>query len=102
MSTEENQINNQSEEYKIYSEERKILVAAEQNTAQQFDKYILTLAAGALALSITFIKQIAPNPNPNSLCLLLIAWFLFSLSILSTLISHLTSQSACRRQVENT
>lgn len=89
---------NKQEEYQIYLEERKQLVAAERDTAQQFDKAILTLAAGALALSITFINQIAPNPKPHSVYFLIGAWILFCSSLLSTLISFLTSQVACRKQ----
>jgi len=89
---------NKQEEYKVYLEERKQLVEAERKTAQQFDKAILTLAAGALALSITFINHIAPHPKPNSIYFLIIAWISFSLSMLSTLISFLTSQAACRKQ----
>lgn len=89
---------NKQEEYQIYLEERKQLIAAERKTAQQFDKAILTLAAGALALSITFINQIAPNPKPHSVYFLIGAWILFCSSLLSTLISFLTSQDACRRQ----
>lgn len=89
--------NDENNEYKIYLEERKILIDAERDTAQQFDKAILTLAAGALALSITFINQIAPEPEPNSICYLITAWSLFALSILSTLISFLSSQAACRQ-----
>ena len=84
-------------DYQTYLAERKILIDAERDTAQQFDKAILTLAAGALALSITFINQIAPQPKPNSVCFLILAWSLFSFSILSTLISFLTSQVACRQ-----
>jgi len=56
-------------DYQTYLEERKILIDSERETAQQFDKAILTLAAGALALSITFINQIAPEPKPNSVIL---------------------------------
>lgn len=68
-------IDKKSEEnYQAYLEERKILIDAERDTAQQFDKAILTLAAGALALSITFINQIAPQPIPNSICFLITAW----------------------------
>lgn len=89
---------NKQEEYQIYLEERKQLIAAERETAQQFDKAILTLAAGALALSITFINQIAPNPKPHSVYFLIGAWILFCSSLLSTLISFLTSQVACRKQ----
>jgi magnesium-transporting ATPase (P-type) len=89
---------NKQEEYKVYLEERKQLIEAERETAQQFDKAILTLAAGALALSITFINQIAPNPKPHSIYFLVGAWILFCASLLSTLISFLTSQVACRKQ----
>ncbi|MDA8215610.1 MAG: hypothetical protein M0Z64_10105 [Nitrospiraceae bacterium] len=89
---------NKKEEYQIYLDERKQLIEAERNTAQQFDKAILTLAAGALALSITFINQIAPNPKPHSVYFLIGAWILFCSSLLSTLISFLTSQVACRKQ----
>jgi hypothetical protein len=89
---------NKQEEYKVYLEERKQLIEAERETAQQFDKAILTLAAGALALSITFINQIAPNPKPHSIYYLVGAWILFCASLLSTLISFLTSQVACRKQ----
>ena len=91
---------NKQDEYQVYLEERKQLIDAERGTAQQFDKAILTLAAGALALSITFIKQIAPHPKSQSIYFLIAAWVLFCLSLLSTLISFLTSQGACRRQRE--
>jgi len=87
-------------DYQTYLEERKILIDSERETAQQFDKAILTLAAGALALSITFINQIAPEPKPNSVIFLITAWSLFALSILSTLISFLSSQVACRQMRE--
>jgi preprotein translocase subunit SecE len=90
--------NNKQEQYQVYLEERKQLIAAERDTAQQFDKAILLLAAGALALSITFINQIAPNPKPVSIYFLIVAWVLFCTSLLSTLISFLTSQVACRKQ----
>jgi len=84
--------------YQKYLEERKLLVSAERETAQQFDKSILTLAGGALALSITFIDKIAPCPKESSIFFLVNAWGLFCLSLLITLISFLTSQAACRTQ----
>lgn len=84
--------------YQRYLEERKLLVSAERETAQQFDKSILTLSAGALALSVTFIDKIAPHPKENSLFFLVSAWGLFCLSLLITLVSFLSSQAACRTQ----
>ncbi|MFO0793178.1 MAG: hypothetical protein U0586_03900 [Candidatus Brocadiaceae bacterium] len=91
---------NKANKYQVYLDERKQSIDAERDTAQQFDKAILTLASGALGLSITFIKQIAPHPKSQSIYFLIAAWTFFSFSILSTLISFLTSQSACRRQRE--
>jgi len=87
----------EDENYQVYLDERKMLIYAERETAQQFDKAVLTLAAGALALSITFIKHIAPNPKEESLWFLTAVWVCFSVSILSTLVSFLTSQAACRK-----
>lgn len=84
----------------VYLEERKQSVSAERDTAQQFDKAILTLAAGALALSLTFINQVAPHPKSNSIFFLVSAWSLFCISLCLTLISFLTSQAACRRYRE--
>lgn len=85
--------------YQTYSEERKLLIATEQDQAKTFDKYILTLSSGALGLSLAFIKFIK-DIDPNSKYWLIAAWILFSLSTLSTLISFLTSQAACRKQVK--
>lgn len=87
-------------EYKAYLKERKTLVNAKLEEAKLFDKAILTLAAGVSGLSLAFIKQIAPEPKPATMCLLVATWGTFSGSILSTLISFLTSQSACSKQLE--
>lgn len=85
--------------YQTYSEERKLLITTEQEQAKTFDKYILTLSAGALGLSLAFIK-IIKSINPGSEFWLVTSWVLFSFSTLSTLISFLTSQAACRKQVD--
>ena len=85
--------------YEVYLEERKVLVQAQKEESRQFDKAILTLAAGALAISITFINQIAPHPKPWTICFLAWGWVAFVTSLISTLISFLTSQKACRKQI---
>lgn len=88
-----------SSEYENYLDERSLLIDAEREGARAFDKYILTLAAGAFGLSLTFMKQIAPTILAETKILLLIAWAFFGASILATLISFLTSQKACRKQL---
>ena len=86
--------------YEVYLDERKLLIDAKREGAQSFDKAILTLAAGAFGLSLTFIKEVAPGTKSETVVILICAWASFCVSLLSTLISFLTSQSACSRQVE--
>lgn len=81
-----------------YAGERTLLVEMEQKSADQHDKAILTVASGGLALSITFLKDIAPNPLPETWKYLGVSWACFVVGILAVLLSFLTSQSACRKQ----
>ena len=45
---------------KNYLEERKLLIEAQQQSYQQFDKAILTLSSGGLGVSIIFLRDILP------------------------------------------
>ena len=84
----------------VYSRERSLLVEIEQKSASQHDRAILTLTAGALALSITFLEKIAPKPAPSALWLIAAAWLCFIVGLCVILLSFLLSQTACRRQRE--
>jgi hypothetical protein len=86
--------------HQIYIDERKALVDGEQAAAEQFDKNILTLAAGALGISLVFLEKIAPDPDVKTLNYLYVAWIALVISLLATLSSLLTSQHAYRRQRE--
>lgn len=79
-----------------YVEERRALVDAEREASQSFDKFMVTLSAGAFGLSITFVRELINNPQ--SLWLLRSAWGAFGLSLCAILASFLLSQSALRRQ----
>jgi hypothetical protein len=81
-----------------YLRERTLLVEMEQKSADQHDKAILAIASGGLALSVTFLKDIAPHPLPETWKYLGISWVCFVFGILAILLSFLTSQSACRKQ----
>lgn len=83
---------------KEYFDERKSLINAMFEESKLFDTHILTLASGALGLSLAFIRQIAPNPK--ALFILIIGWLCFCISICLTLCSILTSQDACKKQIE--
>lgn len=81
-----------------YVRERTLLIEMEQKSADQHDKAILAVASGGLALSVTFLKDIAPHPSPETLKYLGLSWTCFVLGILAILLSFQTSQSACRKQ----
>lgn len=83
-----------------YLQERKLLLNAKFQGSLLFDKAILTLAAGALGLSLTFIRQISPVITEGTVWMIIFAWICFIVSLLSTLISILTSRSACVTQIE--
>lgn len=86
--------------YKVYIDERKALVDASQEQSKNFDKYILTLAAGTFGLSLLFIKQIVPNPQADTLPILFGAWVSFCVSIILTIISFQISIEAHLRQIK--
>lgn len=97
---EQNLDDNKHLERSVYLEERKLLIEIKCEESHLFDKSILYLNAGAFGLSLTFIKQIIPDPKNYTLIILIIAWVFFCFSLLSTLISFLTSQNACEKQIE--
>lgn len=80
----------------VYLAVRQSYDAAELEMSGRYDKWILTLAGGALGLSITFIEKIATHPVPETLCWLKGSWFFLILALLLALVSLVTSQSAIR------
>jgi hypothetical protein len=77
--------------------ERQWLVHADHTASRDFDKAIMTLAAGALGVSIAFVRDFAPHPR--HVAWLGAAWVCFALSLLLILISFLASQLALRDEV---
>jgi len=83
-----------------YLKERKLLIEAQQQCYQQFDKAILTLSSGGLGVSIVFLRDILPLEQITNYCFLIGSWILFTISILSTLISFMTGQYAYSEQLK--
>jgi hypothetical protein len=87
-------------DYQLYIDERKLLIEALRESSRTFDKAILTLTSGAFGFTIAFLKDVAPKPFQNTLCLLSLSWFFFSLSLVVILFSFLASQKACNEQID--
>ncbi len=90
----------ENEDRKEYLDYRKNLNDSLYQISDSFDKTIITLAGGALGLSITFIHEIAPHPDPTTLPTLTTAWAFLVAALLSILLSLLTSQRAKVKEIE--
>ena len=77
---------------------RNMLVEKSYAASQDFDKLTVTLSGGALALSLTFIHDIAPHPR--QLWLAGTAWFLLALSLVFIFFSLFMSQKAIRDMID--
>jgi hypothetical protein len=79
------------------TDERARLTALHEKATEAFDRAVMTLSGGALAVSITFIHDVAPHPRHK--WVLGISWACFAASLLVILLSFLTSERAIVRMV---
>lgn len=85
--------------YGPYISERNRLIEAKQEAARSYDRAILTLSSGAIALSITFLQFI--TPTKLSLWFLYASWFGFAVAIGFIVVSFLASQRATEVEIEH-
>ena len=78
---------------------REWLVRTHHQATLDFDRVGMTLAGGALALSITFADTIAPRPM-HGIGFLLASWIGFGTTLLAIFASLLTSQFAQLKMIE--
>ena len=77
---------------------RAVLVDAHRRSSEAYDKAVMTLSGGALAISLTFIHDVAPHPTHKGL--LAWSWGLLALSLLLILVSFVASQYAILRRIK--
>ncbi|MCP4590976.1 MAG: hypothetical protein GY842_09545 [bacterium] len=70
-----------------YRDERSKLIDGEHDYSKSYDKYLLTLSGGALALSVTFTHDIIGDAPVRAPALIVLAWIAFALSVAATLVS---------------
>lgn len=78
--------------YEAYIDQRKSLNEGERAASKVFDQAMLTLPAGALALSMAFMRDVVQQPTQTQL--LVYGWYLFGAALLAALFSLLTSQQS--------
>jgi len=69
-------------------------------TSERYDQWVLTLSGGALAISLTFLEKIAPQPAPWTLWLLGLSWLSFISAILAGFFAIHYSREAIYREMD--
>jgi len=84
----------------VVNDYRKHLWDALRAGQEQYDKYLLTLSSGGLAISLMMIKEVFGKTTLAIPEVLIGSWVLFCLCIIGTMMSFLTSQKCLRRHLE--
>lgn len=84
----------------LYHEHRKQAWQDIQTSTDQFDKSLLTLSSGALALSLAFIKDLVPLKFAEGIFWLYTSWICFVLCIVVTLFSFSISVQALKLNLD--
>jgi len=84
--------------FNVCSAERNRLIGSMADQAKAYDQAILTLSASAIALSLTYVEKVAPEPAEP--LLLGIAWTAFTLAVALMVASFVASQRAFRHEIE--
>jgi len=82
---------------KLHDEYRKKVWEDSKSGSENFDKYLITFSSGALALSLSFIKDIVPLRDAIWIPSLIVSWIAFIACILVTLVSFRISIRALEK-----
>jgi hypothetical protein len=86
--------------YAAYLKDRDGLRSDSLEVSGRYDKAVLALGGGALALSVTFLEKIAPHPAPWTFVLLCFAWLFLIAAVLFELFALSSSQTVTNEQLE--
>jgi hypothetical protein len=76
------------------------LFSTYKESATLFEKNLLYITSGALGISLTFLSDIVDLNNALFFYLIIIAWSIFTLVILVSLISHYFSMKSLNHEME--
>jgi hypothetical protein len=90
----------QKDRYKAHVARRNSLNDLAFKTSERYDQWVLTLSGGALAISLTFIEKIAPDPARSTLILLGLSWLAYICAVLAGFAAIFFSREAIYKQLE--
>ncbi len=79
---------------------RQLLINRECEQSAALEKNLLTLSSGAIGLSALFFFNLIEKSAAWSVCFLVLSWFCFSATIVSTLFSFGVGRAAYARRLE--
>ena len=88
-------------DHKIYLEERNFALAVARDQTKFIDQAVLTLAGGALGVSLTFLENFVASTGVKQPGVLWTAWGMLTLSIVAVLIGMHMSQWSIDKHIEN-
>jgi hypothetical protein len=80
--------------------ERKALIELYGKALENFDRAVVVISGGALAVSVTFLEKLAPHPVVASLNRLWIGWIGLAISLSSIILSMLAGHRALEDALE--
>ena len=83
-------------------ERRRFLIEAEKEAQGSWDRTLLTLAAGAIGISVAFLRDLAGPGTVETPWALISAWVLWTLTLICVLTSFFTSRNALRYAISET
>lgn len=100
--SEQQQAENDGEQlrFKLFGEYRNEQLTRERANSDKYDSTILTYSTGALALSVSFIKDVVPLATAQMIWALKTSWGFFALTLLIMLSSFPIAQRANRKGIE--
>ncbi len=82
------------------TEHRRHLISCEHQSQQEFDKTLIALSGGALAISFAFVENFIGDKGPAAANTLFAAWICWAASLLAVFVSFFCSVHALRLAVQ--
>lgn len=92
-------LSNEEERKKLFYDLKAELYKRQLSNAENFDKSVLTYSSAGLGFSLAFLKDFLPIASAKWGWLLYGSWALFTLAIVITIISYITSQCGINTQL---
>lgn len=92
-------LNCQEKRQKAFDDLKAEIFKRQLSNAENFDRSILTYSTAGLAFSLAFLKDFIPITQAALAFLLYFSWLLFTLAIVFTISSYISSQAGLKKQM---